>query len=336
MSEMADGKAENPNSAGLIPEKDALIEVLVARNLDELSRWKRPAVSEGAGPYHPEIFDEFEASLLAVTQEIRKRLSRVDLEALRSEYDVPFESFRNPLTRTNGVDYRVAKALKALKERRPPWFAGGLNVEDQRADMAYWGTFASFSLIEATLLSIGIDPRGVHYDSLFERYGFDPRADEILYDLEDRYTQIARGLNLDEEHPGQVDAELFLSWVREREVPVHPLLLEARSQDITSTSAPDSQSGAEPEKIHGHSHKSYCRTIIAMAINKYGLTRQNEILATVKAIVHDSDLLGFNLANKTVCAALRRGWEQLSADAIQSLKEEDLTQTKKNTPRSMR
>jgi hypothetical protein len=106
-------------------EHEDLIGEILSRALGELSNWAPVKLMPGVGPQHPQIHNDFEKAIQAYRENVRSLLADKSIPELRSEYLIVVGSTDNPLTKSDGVHFKLCEELNYLKKTRPPWFASG-------------------------------------------------------------------------------------------------------------------------------------------------------------------------------------------------------------------
>src|SRR5690606_32502239 len=137
---------------------------------------KRPDVLKSVGKSHLELFDAFERELAELRELILRTLTaRYSAEELAFEF--PDSDARNLLLQVAGPFGPLARRIVRAKASVPQDFVGGWSIRGREIDLDHWRAIPSFSIVEATLLSIGRDPRHTNFDALFATYGRSDQAD---------------------------------------------------------------------------------------------------------------------------------------------------------------
>lgn len=244
----------------------------------------------------------------------------MSITTLESDFPKICAASFNPLFDQHGRLSHLAKALARLKAKVPQDFIGGWSIKGKEIDTQYWRGSQTYTLSEAALLSVGLDPRKVNYDALFTTYGRYIEADEALYFLEDQYELIAKGMDANPQNQADtIDADRFFNWVKAYNVRIDERfrrLLNDRLKSRTSlrvTADPQTPTvGDKP--LHRSSWDLHARIITAMAVTKYGLKRANQIGGVAKAIQNDGDLTGLNFDIKALRQLLRAGFRVYEAE----------------------
>jgi hypothetical protein len=280
-----------------------------------LANWQRPATLKSVGPAFPEVFVQFEKELEALRLALRDTLGAwAKAEDLGAAY--PLSETFNPLFDPHGRHRTLAKRLAAVKSHTPQDFVGGWSVSGKEIELSHWRGIPALTVVEATLLSVGRDPRFTNFDGLFKTYGRSEHADELLYFLEDRQEQIAKAFGLDPEDSVSVIAAAdFLRWVNESAVVIDDRfrrMLRERWADIRDETSFRSVSIDLNDQVpHGNSRKAYARLVTSIAIQRYGLTQEREIGRVANKMQDDTDLAGLGVQSKPIRDLLRLGWSML-------------------------
>ena len=88
------------------------------------------------------------------------KISSADLAILfHSDFDDPEE-------KRSAWDEFLRLEINNLTRRRPNWIAGGFGHQDFKADFKYWGQMATYTLHEALILSVGVEPKHIGEETL--------------------------------------------------------------------------------------------------------------------------------------------------------------------------
>jgi hypothetical protein len=295
------------------------IDRIIRHALGQLADWRRPKVLKSVGPAFPEVFDAFEAELDKLRHDIR-----ATLEALYQPEELtvvfPQSDVGNPLLDIHSRHGTLARRISKAKEIMPQWFVGGWSIEGKEVDLTHWHPIPGFTLTEATLLSIGCDPRHCALDAMFKTYGRSDEADTMLYFLEDRLEQIARAFGLDQEDTDtKIAATDFLIWVQDHSVQIddrfrRKLKERQARQKLATPTLQAVAIRAEERPLHSNSEKAHARLVLSLAIQTFGLDAEKRIGAIAKKMAGETDLTGLSVDAKTIRKLLQLGWSQLSPD----------------------
>lgn len=243
-------------------ERDALIANATTLALGELATWSRPRTLRGVGPHPDSVFFDFQKALNDLRSDIEARLHRTPTDERKVSYcgNPDFET--SPFAHEHGIHHALSARIRALIAVAPKWFAGGWIVEGRLPDPAHWKSASDVTLEEAALLTVGVEPRLVDYKNLFRSYGKDPQTDEVLYFLEDRFEEIARGLAIAPETETPVPINGLVSWIVSTDISV---ALEFRKIFKPQFKADEGTSEAKASDMHHHTEHALHRIIIALA-----------------------------------------------------------------------
>lgn len=287
---------------------------IVDHALEDLATWTPPRPLESLGPSFPEICDGFLVKVSDLRRDMVATLITYPLQSLEMDYPAVANPKRNPFFDIHGRHAGLAKRLKQLKDAIPQDFLGGWAIDGKATDLPHWRGFQSYSLAEATLLSVGRDPRLTSFDYLFTTYGRYDEADEMLYWLEDRHDAMANGLGLDPDDSTQrVDVDRFFAWVEASGFRIDLRFRRMLKERQKRAGGSKSELKITPKQVERPLHKSswnlHARIITAMAITKYGLENDGKIARVAKAIQNDAACEGLGFDLKPLRLLLRAGLE---------------------------
>lgn len=295
------------------------IDKIIRHAFGHLADWQRPRVLKSVGPAFPELFDAFEAQLANLRHDIRTTLeSFYRPEELPQVF--PGSEVRNPLFDIHSGHGTLARRIAKAKATMPQWFVGGWSIIGKEVDLAHWHAMPGFTVSEATLLSIGCDPRQCTLDAMFKTYGRSDEADTMLYFLEDRLEQIARAFGLDvEDTDTKIAANDFLIWVQDTSVQIddrfrRKLKERQAKQKLEASTFRRVVIQAEERQLHGSSEKAHARLVLSLAIQTFGLDAEKRIGAVAKKMADETERIGLRVDAKTIRKLLQLGWSQLSPD----------------------
>lgn len=296
-------------------EKDELIAEIVRRTLDRLSDWKPAKLMPGVGPHHPQVHSEFAQKLAEYRDRVGSILALKSVEELRTEYLKDIGSAFNPLTKKHGIHFDLFRQLERLKASRPPWFGMGWSVQGFLLDPKYWMAADTVSLEEAALLMVGVEPRDVRFDALFDGYSQDTRIDDILYFLEDYFELLVRRFGDPDLGPVQIHLGDLCLWVEQSGIEVSNELgdiIKSRKRLVPDV---DRKSALDQDKpLHARTREMFQRALLAAAYDRYGLTHKKDVTKVAKKIVAAGDFVGFRLDEKNLAKHLRVAFSHLDED----------------------
>ena len=306
-------------------EKRELIEEIIRRTLDDLADWNPPRLLPGIGPQYPEIFQEFAERKSSYCAKVRELLARKTVEQLRSEFLKDFGSAFNPLLQLKGIYFDYAKELDRLRKSLPPWFAGGWSVDRFRLDAAYWVDASSITISEAALMFVGLDPRKVQYEALFDGYSLDNRTDEVLYFLEDRFELLVRRFGDPDEDKVSISLAELCHWIAQENITVSYELSEIVKRKGSNADSSGRKSGATDfdKPLHARTRLMFQRVLVIAAIDAYGLRARKDSARVAKLMVSAGDFLGFHLDTKKLARQIRAGFAQLDDEVVAEIEKKE-------------
>jgi hypothetical protein len=303
-------------------EHEDLIGEILSRALDELSNWAPVKLMLGVGPQHPEIHYDFEKAIQAYRENVRSLLADKSIAELRSEYLMVVGSTDNPLTKSDGVHFKLCEELNYLKKTCPPWFASGWSEKEHLLEVNYWMAVETLSINEAALLLVGVDPRKANYDALFGAYGFDLRTDEVLYFLEDYFELLVRRFGDPDSGSVAINLGEMYEWVKET-----GLAVSTQLNEIIKLRKPSGHEGNvkrtdhdQDKPLHATSRAMFQRVLIAVAICRYSFTKIEDAAKVAKAIMEAGDHIGFRLDEQNIARHIRAGFLQISEDEMAAMR----------------
>jgi ribosomal 50S subunit-recycling heat shock protein len=304
-------------------EHEDLIGEILSRALGELSNWAPVKLMQGVGPQHPQIHNDFEKAIQAYRKNVRSLLADKSIAELRSEWLMVVGSVLHPLTKPDGVHFKLREELNYLKKTCPPWFASGWSEKEHLLEVNYWMAVETLSINEAALLLVGVDPRKANYDALFGAYGFDLRTDEVLYFLEDYFELLVRRFGDPDSGSVEINLGELCEWVMAR-----GLVVSTQLNGIIKLRKPSGLEGNvkrtdhdRENPLHGSSRSMFQRALVAVAINHYSFKENRDSAKVAKAIVEAGDYIGFRLDEQNIAIHIRAGFAQISDDDKAEMRE---------------
>ncbi len=166
--------------------KTTRIESIIDFALEDLSTWKAPQSLKSIGPVYPEAYKQFQDALDAFKVDLRTHLGFLTAAELEGDFPQTTTGALNMLFDPDGQVGFLARRLVRLKKTVPADYIGGWAIKGLAIDQAHWRGMSHFTLSEATMLSMGRDPRKTSYGPVMQHYGRSPQGDTILYFLEAR------------------------------------------------------------------------------------------------------------------------------------------------------
>ncbi|MGJ8530439.1 hypothetical protein [Maritalea sp.] len=300
--------------------KAILMKEIIDDALGDLANWKKPISEKSIGPHFPKLADEYHADIQALRQVLRKMLEPWSTEELIKHFQENNYNGRRLLRDPKGTCFEIVNKILMLKEREPAWFISGWHVKPVEIDVAHWRAFSSCTLPELTLLSVGLDPRKVNFDALFNRYGHLASQDKMLGFLEDQYEAIANGLGADpDDESAKLDLLAFYTWVKQVKFKIASRFRTMLRYKFIDE--PDTGSAVIPKvtvrnrkPLHKSSYNLHAKLIYSIAMEKYGLKTPSDVGRVAKEIQHDAELQGQTPAIRPIKLLISKGLELSASD----------------------
>jgi len=273
------------------------ISLVIRQKYGDLLDWKKPELEKTVGPYLPNKWDDFEAALHASIDNKTNLLKILGHKELVKRYKPtgsPNPSFF--LLRKDLLD----AANPNLDLTIPYIFAGGFGVKDMEADFGHWVRMGSWSLIEATAVSIGIEPKGnlagidLFRTTGIECFEFYTKRRNLL---RSKFFQFGDNTML---KPKPADV---MHWMKGIKLEV-PIKLYQTYNDVFFPNEPkkDSNSGElEPRKLmEARERASLLRLVVGMAVGGYGYDPKSKRSPIPNQIRDDLVKLGLDLHQDTI------------------------------------
>lgn len=205
--------------------------------------------------------------------------------------------------------------ISKLQRQKPSWFWGGFGHPDYIADFEYWGQMEDYSLHEALLLSIGIEPKHFKEDWVWdakktmERERLIASVEFLVKRHEQffrKYPRVSSGL-------AHARPDFLWHWFREVGMAIHEgfraalqrrvVPRESKVVQSTETSSPVSRSDKpDPREID-----KIAQLFAAMAIDQLGYQPDAARSPVPKEIADLAASMGLSISDDTVRKYLRRG-----------------------------
>lgn len=280
---------------------------LLSAKLGGLLDWKKPEIENAVGPYDPTPFDQFDARRLKIIAQCVDQLRRYTDEELHLLLADREDDDLGTLEK-----WRAFLRVEIAKIGRPPWYAGGFGNPAYVADFQYWCSMPKFTIDEAVLLSVGVDPSHFENSGLFARDTKDwSKLWPAIQFLMRRREQFRRQFDpylMDD----PVEPDEFLEWSERVDLAVHPeftrLLKRFQLPRQAKTAAPNAprQDKREVDTI--------AQLFTAMAIEAYGYRPDQQRSPVPKEIVDLAASMGLVISDDTVRKYLRLGASFISED----------------------
>lgn len=281
---------------------------LMKSRLGRLFEWPKPDVEKTVGPYEPDIFDFFDKERALLEGHFHTLLAGLSDENIDVLADPRTPNSNRLKIQWNSVH---CSDISKLKRAEPPWYAGGFGVANYRADFRYWSQMPEFTLNEALLLSLGIEPKHFSDDEIEKLQSEMERGANLWKPMEyllARRKQMARQFPTYGRGRKISPLELF-AWIEQVELDVHP---EFNSKYLTAR--PQKAPELETVRLDHREKTSMLQLIVTMAVGGYGYEPGKPRSQTPKEIENDAAELGIEVSAETVRKYLRSSESQISAD----------------------
>jgi hypothetical protein len=193
--------------------------------------------------------------------------------------------------------------IRELERCSPSWVAGGFGNPEYFADFEYWGKMSKYTLDEALLLSVGIEPKHVD-EARLDRTAREIDSGRLLYPA---FEFLVRRRELFRRHfPTGFSGWLSISqyslksWIDEIELDVHAGFYK-ELEKMHPKIKPKKEFIASGEKSLSAREKETLLILVAtMAIKGYTYDPNKPKNSCTSDIRSDLKLLGFSMDDKTI------------------------------------
>ena len=294
------------------PKPSRCLQAILERKFGSLLSWQVPKIEKTVGPYQPEVFLNYGAkrdALVLKARDVLSNYSDQDILILCDEQMPDSEDLRQ------GWNDFLRFEVSSLQSRKPRWFQGGFGHPDYVADFEYWGQMERFSLHEALLLSIGVDPEHLKEDWVWgakKRMKQERLIAPIEY-LVKRHEQFLRKYPRGPSTFANASPNFLWQWFEEVGMEIHEGFRVAlrrrvmpRETEVVQpkqTDRPDSESGKpDPREVD-----KIAQLFAAMAIDQLGYRPDAQRSPVPKEIADLAASMGLSISDDTVRKYLRRG-----------------------------
>lgn len=289
--------------------RSGMIEALLSKKMGKLAAWEKPTLVHSIGPTNVEAFNEFEAKRDQLSESVRAKLNSmsnrdiVHVAGQGEEFeDVSADEWQGFLQ----------KEIWALIRAMPDALLLGLGHPSLAADMPYWGQMAHYSLHEALMLSVGIEPTLINSESLDEILRRENRIPALTY-LEKRRELFRRGFRRSHWDFYPAEPAWLLDWFGKIALDVAPSF----KAELTKRSKSQEPEREVPEdasvSLTSQERKSLLTLIAAMACEQYNYNPSAKRSAAVSDVQSDVEQIGGAMDAKTV-----RKWLKEAAILVDS------------------
>jgi hypothetical protein len=282
-------------------------QLLLRQKLGALLDWKGPEIVRTVGPFEPSVFAHYDEKRQDTIAQCRRQLcdfSNEEIEAL-----VASTAPEHGTLRTTWRSCQQ-EAITWLTRHSPTWYAGGFGHPDHVANFEYWAKMPTFTVEEATCLSMGIEPDEFPRAKLKSLIGEDSaKIGAALQYLQRNYVLLSR--RFDPTSSGwRVQPKVFLTWAEQVEFAVHPDFLLLLQKYHAEQSAGSAQNGAHsnykaaPDK---REIDKIAQLFTALAIDFLGYVPKQARSPIPKEIAEIAGGMGLEVSTDTVLKYLRHG-----------------------------
>jgi len=282
-------------------------QLLLRQKLGELLEWQVPELVETVGPFEPAVFARYDDKRLDAIAQCRRQLcdfTDAEVEALLARSAPEQGSLRTTWR------YCQQEEIAWLTHHLPAWHAGGFGHPDHVANFEYWAKMPTFTVEEATCLSVGIDP-GEFPRGLLKRLRDDDPTKigvALLY-LQRNYVLLSR--RFDPTSCGwRVQPKDFLKWAEKVEFAIHPEFLRLLQKYHVDQSAGSASKGAHGTTTGAPDKREIdkiAQLFAALAIQDYGYAPKQARSPIPKEIMEIAAQMGLEVSTDTVRKYLRHG-----------------------------
>ena len=292
---------------------------ILERKFGSLLDWQAPRIEQTVGPYQPEIFVEYGKKRDELLRQARDLLRSFPDEQVVVLYDEAAPDSEDIRPGWTGF---LKNEISNMRSRRPAWFWGGFGHPDYRANFEYWGQMENYSLHEALLLSVGVEPEHFSEDWLWGAKKQMEREKLIapVEFLVKRHEQFTRKYPHGPSGFAHARPAFLWQWFEDVGMPIHSGFREAlqrrvlRHEEIASPAkqlgAPKMPAGKpDPREID-----KIAQLFTAMAIDQLGYQPDAARSPVPKEIAELAASMGLSISDDTVRKYLRRGATFISKD----------------------
>ncbi len=289
-------------------------QTILKKKFGNLLTWEKPQIEKTVGPFNQSIFDDFETQRLMLVNEAELALSEL------SDDDI-FLLFENDLNDPDSKRKAWADFLKGhiqeLQRRTPSWIEGGFGHPDYRADFDYWGKMEEYTLHEALMLSVGIEPKHFSEERLSgakktSKKG--PLIAPVDY-LVKRHEQFDRKWPFGSFGPPRVSPTFLFNWFTEVSLDVDRTFLGALRQRFqVNNELDEEQNETANRRADRREIDTIAQLFTAMAIDNLGYNPHDLRGPIPKEIADLAADMGLSVSDETVRKYLRLGAKFIPKD----------------------
>lgn len=286
---------------------DPIQHQILKQRFGELLNWRTPEITRTIGPYDPSVFHAFDERRRQIIDDCVRKLGEFTEEQLEF---LTRRGIQEGAARETQREWEKLHSAEVsfMKDKQPPWYAGGFGHPEHVADFDYWSRMPRFTVEETTCLSIGIEPEAFPAHKLIDLQNSPSQKPwpQVQF-LARRYEQLRRQFQL-QALVSDVRPKAFLEWVERVEFELHPefqRLLKARHLNNASTTV--SVSVADERKPDRREIDKIAQLFTAMAIDSLGYVPGDTRSPIPKQIADIAAGMGMSVSDDTVRKYLRTG-----------------------------
>lgn len=274
-------------------ERLGIIETALSTEFPTIWEWTPTEVAQPFGPDDQDRVASFYEAVSQMRADCIAALRELPEDELRK-----IQTFSRSQTEISTWPWaaRLPRSLNVLARKIPPNIAYGFGHPSFSPDFDHWVLMPELSVIEATLLSVGADPRYMSSDDLYKMKKKEPeKLWSALQFLIGRYDLLFRVFPSASMRKLPMRTKRLHEWFLEAELDIHPdfrAALHRRFDGKAATNIP--KEALETEKA------SMLKLVAGMAIKGYRYDPHEQRSTTVQEIADDLDRLGISLDLKTI------------------------------------
>ncbi len=285
---------------------------LLEKKFGGLFAWEVPPIKQTVGPYQPEIFENFANK--------RDELLDAAHHALRGFVDVDIsvlidENLPDPENKRTAWKSFLRDDIQKLQHRKPSWFSGGFGHPDYEADFEYWGQMEDYTLHEALMLSVGVEPEHLSEDWLqsakkeMKRTKLVPTIEFLIK----RHEQFRRKYPHGPFGTSNASPRFIWDWIEEVRIDVHEGFRDALGRRLyqikvsTEIEVQNKRNDSALGKPDPREIDKITQLFAAMAIDQLGYQPSALRSPIPKEIADLAASMGLSISDDTVRKYLRRG-----------------------------
>lgn len=292
------------------PTRGLLLSKIMKDKLGPHLDWTMPAIEDVVGPHDLTPFRDYDERRRAIIRSCIDKLRTFSDDGIQILTEDRLDDPDEVAKEWNGF---LRTEIHRLDRSEPPWYACGFGHPGYKADFVYWSQSPYFTLQEAVLLSLGVEPSSISEGTVEKLAAKDDEEQQklwaplkyLLRRREHMQRQFRRGSSRVQISP----KELF-AWFDVVQLEVHP--------DFKSMYLETLASSTNPERVAPKADKreidTICQLFAAMAIEYYGYDPDGARSPVPREIVELAASMGISVTDDTVRKHLRRGAGFISKD----------------------